>query len=114
MLSIQDNPFASLWAEMSSARWVAGVGLPLIVTIVALGVTVLLVRRQLEQDRDLQRAMRRSEAAAWLSNVLTAEADRLSTFGNHPWWPDAAAINAALARVTSVCASKQRSVISST
>lgn len=89
-----DNPFVSLWSEFAQASWVAAVGLPLAATISAIVISYLLVRKQLEQGRNLARAQRRAEAARRLGQALIREArrpdleDTDASFWSAPEWPD--------------------------
>jgi hypothetical protein len=53
----------AFWSEVSSAQWMANVGVPLAGTLIAIGVAFWVLRRQLRHDRELAQAGRRSEAA---------------------------------------------------
>jgi hypothetical protein len=71
-----ENPFVSFWSEVTTARWVADVGVPLAATLMALGLTYMLVRRQLSHDRDLQRSLRGLAAVTALARALAVESER--------------------------------------
>jgi hypothetical protein len=84
---VRPGPMQSLWNEVATAHWVAEVGLPLLATLIALGLSVLFLRRQLRHDRELATAERRVAAASALGQALVAEVDRFeSEKGDSPFW----------------------------
>jgi hypothetical protein len=60
----------SFWREMASASWLAGTGVPLLVTVVAIVIGFWLVRRQLGNDHRLMVAQGRAQAARALAATI--------------------------------------------
>jgi hypothetical protein len=48
-----DNPWISLWRELTNAEWVADIGLPLAVALAALLFAYRSLRTQIANDREL-------------------------------------------------------------
>jgi hypothetical protein len=85
-----DNPWNSLWHELTNAEWVADVGLPLVVALTALLFAYRSLRAQIASDRELSRAEYRAATA----RVLGASLNRLvrvfeSSPPRDPWWSKA-------------------------
>lgn len=93
-----------VWNRISSAEWVANVGIPALFTLVAIGLAWWSVRQQLEHDRDLARAEREhsqnqrravsaDEAAAIIDEAISrigsaSEGNDDPAWWNRPKWSD--------------------------
>lgn len=96
--SVPDNPWVSLWQQINRAEWVADIGLPMAVTVLALAFAAWSVRRQLRNDREIARqsirAEQRAEAGKRLSEELREACTQLSSepkeseYWQIPRWQD--------------------------
>ncbi len=69
------GPLEALWSELSTAKWVAGTGLPLAVTLISIAIAFLLVRAQIRHDRDLIDEQRDASLAGQLGWALREVAE---------------------------------------
>lgn len=64
-----------LWREISTAKWVAEVGIPLTVAVLAVFGAFAALGRQLRHDRETLQAQRRSEIARTFANDVSQAID---------------------------------------
>lgn len=85
-----DNPWISLWRELANAEWVADIGLPLAVALVALLFAYRSLRTQIANDRELSRAEYRAATARVLGTSLNQLVRVFDTTApKAPWWGNA-------------------------
>lgn len=85
-----DNPWNSLWHELTNAEWVADIGLPLAVALAALLFAYRSLRAQLTNDRELSRAEYRAATARVLGTSLNQLLRVFnSTAPEDSWWAKA-------------------------
>ncbi|MCG7631125.1 hypothetical protein MHN80_02250 [Gordonia McavH-238-E] len=74
------NPIGSFWTEVSTADWVANVGVPVSATLTALAFAFFALRSQLNQERALAAEDRKRSAATKLAERIRAATEEMDLF----------------------------------
>lgn len=75
-----NTPISNFWSEISSAEWVANVGVPVSATLTALAFAFFALRSQLKQDRALASEDRRRTAAGKLAELIRVASEEMDLF----------------------------------